>query len=103
MAIDYFIGTQAECEAFIAKMDVLMGYPNPATKTLTYAKAKQHFTNKAEWFVRIKPVYAPKLKRYVSLTDMESVMVGKELTDRTTLNTLETDGAFEPDLIKERL
>ena len=99
MDIDYFVGTKTEVDNLIAKMDTLMGYPNPATKTTTYAKAKRNFTNNVEWFVLVKSVYAPKLGRNVSIADMESVMVGRELTVRATQKTLEIDGAFEPDLL----
>ena len=103
---DYFVGTQAECEALIAKMDILMGYPNPPTKTDTYAKTQKHDTLASTFFVRIKSVWAPALDSRIPVkkepgdtgVDMESVMAGNELTSRKTLTELEGEGAFPKEL-----
>ena len=103
MSIDYFTGTQTEVEVFIAKMDTLMGYPNPATKTTTYTQPQQHHMDRNLWFARVKSVYAPKLGRMIKVrngpddtgVDMESVMVGGEKTIRNTRFELEITGAFK--------
>ena len=91
--MEYFVGTEQECIDYIAKLDVMMGYPNPATKTVTYAKPIPHNGKPGTFMVRIKSVWAPGMNRQAMISDIDSVSSAKELT-RTTDETLKLEGAF---------
>ncbi len=90
---DYFVGTLKECNDLIVKMDAFLGYPNPATKTLTYAKPRQHEKLSGRFFVIIKPVYSPNLERKALLPEMSKDMSVKEKV-WVTGETLKAEGAF---------
>ena len=94
-ATDYFVGTLAECRAYIAKMDTMMGYPNPATKTTTYAKPIKHQGKPDAFMVPIKEVWAPKLKRQAFISDIDAAStVAERTTKRETTEQLKAQGAF---------
>lgn len=95
-AIDYFIGTRAECESYIAKMDAMMGYPNPATKTTTYAKPVKHEGRADTFMVPIKSVWSPKLNRQAFIADIDAASTEAERTTRRrTTEDLEGEKAFQ--------
>lgn len=94
---NYFVGTQAECEALIAKLDVLMGYPNPKTKTTTYAKAREHHSKPGTWFVIIVDVWSPLLDRRFTLIDIDDNSNANEKTSRSTWETLNAEEAWPND------
>ena len=95
-AIDYFVGTLAQCEAYIAKMDAMMGYPNPATKTDTYAKPVKHEGRADTFMVPIKSVWAPKLNRQAFVSDIDAVSsVAERTTKRIARENLEAEKAFQ--------
>lgn len=91
---EYFIGTEAECRAFIDKMDILMGYPNAEVKTNTYSIPRKHNKQADVYYVPLKSVYAPKIRSGISLEDMENEMNPDQLTKKRTLSTLKSEGAF---------
>ena len=92
---EYFIGTLAECDAFVDKMNTMMGYPNLDTKTMRYSIPREHFSKSGTYIVTLKSVYAPKLKSNLSLETMYDQLTSKELSDKVTLSTLKSEGAFD--------
>lgn len=92
---EYFVGTLTACNNFITKMNTMMGYPNEETKTMRYSIPREHGTDKGVYIVPLKSVYAPKLNGYSSLEMMEGEMTPTQLSKKTTLSTLKTQGAFE--------
>lgn len=95
-AIDYFVGTLKECQDYIAKMDAMMGYPNPATKTTTYAKPVKHEGRADTFMVPIKSVWAPKMNRQAFVSDIDAVSsVAERTTKRIARKNLEAEKAFQ--------
>ncbi len=92
---EYFIGTLAQCQAFISKMDTMLGYPNPATKTLTYSEPREHTGKSGTYIVPLKSVFAPNFNGYASLEQIDAEMSATELTRKTFISVLKTEGAFE--------
>lgn len=100
---EYFVGTQAECDDLVARMDTFLGYPNPDTSTVTYSIPQKH-TAKSLYFVRLKSVYSPKRSEKVLLEngpddigdDMISAMDVKHIDKQNwkSKDQLEADGAF---------
>lgn len=95
--MDYFVGTERECKDYIVKLDVMMGYPNPATKTDTYAKPIPHDGKAGTFLVPIKSVWAPTLNRQAMLTDINAVGTVKEKL-RTSRTKLKLENAFKTKL-----
>lgn len=93
-AVEYFVGTLAECQAVVAKLDTLLGYPNAATKTLTYGKCRKHENRANTHYVIIKEVWAPKLDRVGRISDIDSVSSVDEKSKRISRTTLDAEGAF---------
>lgn len=96
-AMDYFVGTFAQCEAYIAKMDAMMGYPNARTGTLTYAKPIPHAKAPPLFMVPIKAVWGPKLGRRAQIRDIDANTTGAEMSARRSRATLKSEGAFDTD------
>ena len=90
---EYFVGTKKECEGLVAKMDLLLGYPNPETKTLTYARVRQHAAKRGVYFVIMKSVHSPIMGRKSTLTEMRAPLTSKERTS-TSFEALDLEGAF---------
>lgn len=91
---DYFVSTDQKCKDYIAKMDSLMGYPNTATKTDTYAKPIRHEGNSGKYLVIIKEVWAPELGRQAFISDIDNNSTGTEISARKTHSVLKAEGAF---------
>ncbi len=80
--------TEKKAQDCIDRLDVLYGYPKPATKTFTIAKPQVHpETGKA--LVIIKDIFDHKLKRYSNLA--------LRLTDTERAESVEL---IDPDLVK---
>ena len=94
---DYFVGTEQECIDYIAKLDAMMGYPNPATKTVTYAKPIPHDGKAGTFMVPIKSVWGPALNRQAMISDIDSIGTVNEKL-RTSREALETENAFPKDI-----
>ena len=92
--LEYFVGTLSACESFIRKMNTMMGYPNPETKTERYSIPREHATKKGTWFVPLKAVIPPKFTAQPTLHILEVHIKTTKLKKKTTLNTLKAEGAF---------
>lgn len=99
--MDYFIETERECQDYIKKMDLMMGYPNPRTGVVTYAKPIKHDAKTGIFLVPIKAVWAPKLKRKAKITDIDKSSTAGEISKRKTRTALETEKAFSSRSIKK--
>lgn len=95
---DYFVGILTECQSLIAKMDSMMGYPNPATKTNTYAKPIPHDAKPGTFMVPIKSVWGPALNRQTMISDIDAIGTTNEKL-RTSRATLEAENAFPEEKI----
>ncbi len=91
---EYFVGTLVDCEAFVTKMNTMMGYPSKETKTMRYSIPREHDSKKGTYIVPLEAVYAPKLKSRSSLEMIDNEMTSTQLTNKTTLDTLKAEGAF---------
>jgi len=92
---EYFIGTLAECDSFVDKMNTLMGYPNSEVKTERYSIPMKHDAKDDTYFVPIKSVYAPKLKSNASIELMEGEMTALQLSNKIKLSDLEEEKDFK--------
>ena len=92
---DYFVGTLSQCNSYIAKMDTMMGYPNPKTGTLTYAKPRPHANAPPLFLVPIKRVWGPGLGKMVDIRDIDKASTGAEISARRKHSVLEAEGAFD--------
>ncbi len=90
----YFYGNLASCNSLIGKLDSLLGFPDPTTKTDTYALPIPHDSIAGQFLVILEPVYAPALSRYINISDIDSVAKGREKTDRKDRSVLVNEGAF---------
>jgi len=90
---EYFVGTLKGCNDLISKMDAVLGYPNPATNTDTYAKPMAHASLRNVFFVIIKPTHSPRLERESLLSDITAGMSAKERVWKTG-ESLTLEGAF---------
>lgn len=95
---NYFVGSLIECNSLISKMDNIMGYPNPATKTDTYAIPRKHVSLANTYFVIIKEVHAPRLGRKIMLSEMTKDMSTKEKTWKNR-DILKSEGAFPVSIV----
>ena len=91
---EYFIGTLTECQALISKMDTMLGYPNAATKTLTYSEPREHGAKPGTYIVPLKSVFAPNFNKNASLQQIDAELSATELTRKTFISVLKTEGAF---------
>lgn len=96
--MDYFVGTEQECVDYIAKLDVMMGYPSPDGKTQAYAKPIPHDAKPGTFMVPIKFVHAPARNGPAMISDIDAVGTGNEKL-RTSRATLETENAFRKDTL----
>ena len=95
--INYFIGTEQECIDYIAKLNIMMGYPSLDGKTQTYANPVLHDAKPGTFMVPIKSVHAPALGRQVMISDIDAVGTVNEKV-RTSRATLESEDAFKKDI-----
>jgi hypothetical protein len=51
MAYKWFVGTEAQCNELVAAADTYYGYPNPRTKTQTWANPEVNPENVEEFTV----------------------------------------------------
>ena len=93
--INYFVGNLGQARAYINKMDAFMGYPNPETKTTTYANPIEHKGKGNTHLVVIKEVHSPKLKRQAKIKDIDDNSNANEKSKRKTREALEEEGAFD--------
>lgn len=91
---EYFIGTLSQCQAFISRMDTMLGYPNAATKTLTYSEPREHGAKLGTYIVPLKSVFAPSFNKNASLQQIDAELSATELTRKTFISTLKAEGAF---------
>lgn len=91
---DYFVGNLAQSNAYIAKMDTLMGYPNPATKTTTYAEAQNHENDASKYLVVIKSVHSPTLGRKILISEIDTGSSSADIIKRKNRSVLDAEGAF---------
>lgn len=94
LAVDYFVSTSVECEAYATKMNTLHGYPNPATKTEDYGKCKQHNSRASNYYVIIKSVWSPKLNRQMTISDIDGASTAGEKNKRRSRSNLIQENAF---------
>jgi len=92
--INYFAHLKENCDAFIAKIDIMMGYPNPDTKTFTYSIPIQHKKINSKHMVILKPVWSPKLNRMTTINDIDNISDVSEKENRLSHEDLEEEGAF---------
>lgn len=92
---DYFMGTLVECTAYIAKMDILLGYPNPETKTSTYAKPVEHPKKPNTYYISLENSFGPKLKRRISYDELDDNMSPAQRGKKKTRAQLRSDGGFD--------
>jgi len=78
----------------VTRMNILMGYPNPATKTVTYAEPIEHDAIPGTYLVILKSVWAPALNRNVTLDEINGELNPAELASIKTQQELEAEGAF---------
>ena len=90
---DYFVGTLAQCEAYIAKIDDMMG-PWRDSITITYAKPIPHASAPPLFLVIIQEVWGPKLGRQAFISDIDAASTGAEISARKKHSVLEAEGAF---------
>lgn len=103
----FFVGDNiGQCARYIGKMNDLMGYPNPATKTERYDIPRPHATQPGKCLVILKHhvetagkvtqrgVWSPKLNRRVTLDDFDSVSTPAEKSKRKLKSKLKAEGAF---------
>ena len=95
--INYFVGNLGQARAYINKMNAFMGYPNPETKTTTYAEPRQHRGpgKGSDHLVIIKEVHSPKLKRQAKIKDIDDNSNANEKSKRKTREDLEKENAFD--------
>lgn len=95
MVDEYYLSdTLSEAESIIAKMDFLMGYPNKATKTNTYATPLEHDSIKGKYLVIIKEVWAPKLDRDTEIMNIKDELSLSEKEKVKTKIDLLRENAF---------
>ena len=93
--INYFVGNLGQARAYVNKMNAFMGYPNPETKTTTYANPIEHKGKGNTHLVIIKEVHSPKLKRQAKIKDIDDNSTPGEKSKRKTREFLESEGAFD--------
>ncbi len=96
-AIDYFVGANSgQCAAYIAKLETMMGHPNPATKTVKYAEMDMHQGpgNSGKCIVILESVWLPSIGRGALMSDIDSVSTAPEMAKRKTREQLEGEEAF---------
>ena len=71
--MQFFVGTEAECIALIAKLDAEFGYPSGNTST--FAVPIQHDKDVNKFLVPMKDAYSPKTKTYIPKDDFVSMTV----------------------------
>ena len=81
---DYFVGNLGQTRAYINKMNAFMGYPNPETKTTTYANPIEHKGKGNTHLVIIKEVHSPKLKRKAKIKDIDDNSNASDKSKRKT-------------------
>lgn len=91
---DYFVAPLVAANAYINKMNILMGYPNPSTKTVTYAVARKHLNSPGMYLVIIKSVYSPNLNRNISIAEINAGSTVGEKTSRKSIEVLRSENAF---------
>ena len=96
---EYFVGTLGECTSMVARMNTLMGYPNPETKTMRYAIPREHAASPGTYLVIMKQVHAPKFERRINIAEMIDKLTPVEKGQIKTREALETEGAFIKDVI----
>ena len=94
MLREYFIGTEAECNAFVSKMDFMLGYPNVEVKTNTYSLPREHAAKTGTWYMLLKAVFGSKINGTSSLEMLDDEMSPTELGKKMTLLELTTEEAF---------
>lgn len=104
---DYFVGTLAECQDYIAKMDTDLGYPNPATKTDTYALPAPHEVEKGVdgkdvYMVVVKGVYSHVEDKQLEDSDINLKSSENEKLKFKKQDVLKGEGAFDKDEKKEK-
>jgi len=92
--INHFVHFEDACIGYIERIDAMLGYPNPETKTLTYAVPVQHQSKKSKFMVIIKPVHAPALNRHITIEDIDAITTSNEIKKRQTHESLLSEGAF---------
>jgi len=78
----------------VTRMNVLMGYPNPGTSTVTYSEPREHEAIPGTFLVVLKSVWAPALNRNVTLDEIKGELNPAELASIKTKEELEAEGAF---------
>ena len=96
---EYFVGTFGECTSLVARMNTLMGYPNPETKTYRYAIPKEHAASSGTYLVIMKQVHAPKFSRRINMAEMLDKLTPVEKGQIKTREALEAEGAFTKDVV----
>lgn len=77
-----------------SRMNILMGYPNPPTKTDQYSEPREHANDPGTYLLIIKEVWSPLLNRQATVVDIEGELSPGELNTVKTRETLELEGAF---------
>ncbi len=77
-----------------ARMNTLLGYPNPATKTDQYAEPQEHASDSGTYLLIIKGVWSPLLNRQATISDIKGELSPAELSAIKSGATLEAEGAF---------
>lgn len=93
----YFKGTLPQCQAFIAKMDLAMGYPNPDTFTTTYAVPIPHGRSAAQFIVPLKEVHSPLKGRKWIQADFDGILLPSEIAKIRTGRQMKDEGGFDFD------
>jgi len=93
--VDY-VTTQnfGNANSIVARMNILMGYPHPPTKTDRYTIPQEHASVPGEYLVIIKEVWAPALGRNATVADITGELNPAERNTITSREALEAQGAF---------
>lgn len=98
-----YVETQnvGNAQSIVVRMNTLMGYPNPPTKTESYGPPDIHQldvnkTGAQKHLVVIKEVWAPSLGRNATIVDIDGQLSPGERNDIKTKEVLEAEGAFGP-------
>ena len=92
---EYFIGTLLECNVYIAKLNVLLGYPSVPNKTTTYAIPREHLKEAGVYFMPLKRVYAPRLSSNITLEELDDKMSSVQKLNKKTFTLLKSEGGFD--------
>ena len=89
----------ARANEFISRMDVLLGYPNISTKTVTYTKALQHNVRRGLYYVIIKDSFSHVSGGILLRNEMENELTVDEKLTIKSYSELKSDNAIIPNVI----